>query len=64
MNITKVRNSAAIVNYVKPGMEMVDLEIEGVLCSSDQPARVGISGTPGGFTGGSDNKLTVSRRTN
>jgi hypothetical protein len=55
------RNSAKIVNYVKPGLEMVDLEIEGVLCSSD-PARVGISGTPGTFTGGSSNRLDVERR--
>ena len=62
MNITKVRNSAAIVNYTKPGLEMVEMDIEGVLCASDQPARVGISGTPGGFTGGSSNRLEVSRR--
>ena len=34
MNITKVRNSAAIVNYVKPGLEMVEMEIESVLCIS------------------------------
>ena len=61
MNIAKVKNSAAIVNYVKPGLEMVDLEIEGVLCSSD-PARVGISGKPGTFTGGSSNRLDVERR--
>jgi len=31
MNITKVRNSAAIVNYVKPGLEMVEIEMEGSL---------------------------------
>ena len=31
MNIAKVRNSAAIVNYVKPGVEMVEMEIEGSL---------------------------------
>jgi len=31
MNIAKVKNSADFVNYVKPGLEMVDLEIEGSL---------------------------------
>ena len=34
MNIAKVRNSAAIVNYVKPGMEIVEMEVESVLCTS------------------------------
>jgi len=33
MNIAKVKNSAAIVNYVKPGLEMVDLEIEAAILS-------------------------------
>jgi len=31
MNIAKVCNSADFVNYVKPELEMVDLEIEGSL---------------------------------
>ena len=34
MNIAKVCNSAAFVNYVKPGLEMLEMEVEGVLCSS------------------------------
>jgi hypothetical protein len=34
MNISKVRNSAAIVNYVKPELEMVEIEVESVLCIS------------------------------
>jgi hypothetical protein len=34
MNIAKVKNSADFVNYVKPGMEMVEMEIESVLCVS------------------------------
>ena len=34
MNIAKVKNSAAFVNYVKPGLEMVEMETEGVLCGS------------------------------
>jgi hypothetical protein len=31
MNIAKVSKTTAFVNYVKPGMEMVDLETEGSL---------------------------------
>jgi hypothetical protein len=62
MNIAKVKNSADFVNYVKPGLEMVEMDIEGVLCASNLPARVGISGTPGTFTGGSSNRLDVERR--
>ena len=31
MNIAKVRNSAAFVNYVKPQLEMVEMEVEGSL---------------------------------
>ena len=34
MNIAKVCNSADFVNYVKPGMEMLEMEVEGVLCNS------------------------------
>ena len=34
MNIAKVKNSADFVNYVKPEMEMVEMDIEGVLCAS------------------------------
>ena len=34
MNIEKVCNSAAFVNYEKPEMEMVEMEIESVLCVS------------------------------
>jgi hypothetical protein len=34
MNIAKVRNSAAFVNYVKPKLEMLEMEIESVLCMS------------------------------
>jgi len=66
MNITKVRNSAAIVNYVKPGMEMVEMETEGslLLTASDNPtpskATVSVGTNAGTFTGGS--KQTASRR--
>jgi len=34
MNISKVKNSAEFVNYIKPEMEMVEMEIESVLCMS------------------------------
>ena len=66
MNIAKVKNSAAIVNYVKPELEMVEIEIEGslLLTASDQPtpskATVSVGTTAGTFTGGS--KQTASRR--
>jgi hypothetical protein len=44
MNITKVRNSAAIVNYVKPGLEMVEMETEGsLLVGSGGEGRIGAS---------------------
>ena len=33
MNIAKVSKTAAIVNYVKPGLEMVEMEIEGAILS-------------------------------
>jgi hypothetical protein len=46
MNIEKVRNSAAFVNYVKPQLEMVDLEVENSLL---------LTASGGGFgTGGED----------
>jgi len=31
MNIAKVSKTAAIVNYVKPGLEMVEMEVEGAI---------------------------------
>jgi hypothetical protein len=31
MNIAKVKNSADFVNYVKPGLEMVEMEVEGAI---------------------------------
>jgi len=33
MNIAKVKNSAAFVNYVKPELEMLEMEIEGAILS-------------------------------
>ena len=41
MNIAKVCNSAAIVNYVKPGLNFIEMEVEGA-----------ILGTSGGGTSG------------
>ena len=64
MNIAKVRNSADFVNYVKPGMEMVEMEVESVLCTSTSPSNVTISGRPNSFAGGSQNTLDVKRRSN
>ena len=65
MNIAKVKNSAAIVNYVKPGIEMVEIEIEGSLlltASDTNPTsttfRVGSNA--GGFEG--QTKQTATRK--
>jgi hypothetical protein len=57
MNIAKVRNSADFVNYVKPGMEMVDLEIEAAILSKsittgyDDDPTLGEPVQPGGGGG-------------
>ena len=69
MNIAKVKNSAAIVNYVKPGLEMVEMEIEGSLLltasgGGTTPTNVTISSRPNSFAGGSQNTLNVTRRSN
>ena len=34
MNIQKVSKTASNVNYIKPELEMVEMEIESVLCIS------------------------------
>ena len=49
MNISKVRNSASFVNYVKPEMEMVEMEVEeSLLLTASGPGDVrfgaGVSG--------------------
>jgi len=65
MNIQNVMKTASIVNYVKPKLEMLEMETEGslLLTASTQPASVGIKSTPGTFTGGNtDNKLSATRR--
>ena len=70
MNIAKVRNSADFVNYVKPGMEMVEMEVEGVLCASfttgypDDETGLGEPVQPGGGGGikGSAYKPRTIRR--
>ena len=62
MNITKVRNSAAIVNYAKPGLEMVEMDIEGVLCTSGDPTTttLRVGSNAGGFEG--QTKQTATRK--
>jgi hypothetical protein len=64
MNIQKVSKTASIVNYIKPELEMVEMETEGVLCTSTPPSNVTISGRPNSFAGGSQNTLNVTRRSN
>jgi len=62
MNMLKVRNSASFVNYIKPELEMVDLEVEGSLlltASDTQQTSVNINSAPRSFTG---NSLEVGRR--
>jgi hypothetical protein len=49
MNIEKVRKSAAFVNYIKPEMEMVEMEVEeSLLLTASGPGDVrfgaGVSG--------------------
>jgi hypothetical protein len=70
MNIAKVRNSAAFVNYVKPEMEMVEMDIEGVLCASftaggpDDETGLGEPDRPiggGGIKGSAYNPRTKRR---
>jgi len=47
MNIEKVRNSAAFVNYVKPELEMVDLEVENsLLLTASGPGPIFPGGDP------------------
>ena len=57
MNIAKVKNSAAFVNYVKPGIEMLEMEVEGaILMFSTIPESGGGDGEAAGGDplGGSD----------
>ena len=63
MNITKVRNSAAIVNYVKPELEMVEIEIEGSLlltASTETRTTFSVGTSAGSYTG--TGKQTADRR--
>ena len=62
MNIVKVMNSAAFVNYVKPGLEMVEMETEGVLCTSGDPTSttLRVGSNAGGFEG--QTKQTATRK--
>jgi len=62
MNISKVRNSASIVNYVKPELEMVEMEVEGAILmfSTGNPEKPG-GGEPGETTGGSEFELRSSK---
>ena len=48
MNIAKVKNSADFVNYVKPELEMVEMEVEGAILSESGSGWV--VGPPGGGT--------------
>ena len=54
MNIQKLRKTAPNVNYIKPQLEMLEMDVEGVLCNSfttgypDDPN----AGKPGETVGG------------
>ena len=63
MNIAKVSKTADFVNYVKPELEMVEMEVEGAILGNsvivDWPGTGGAgdgsnSGGPGGSTGYGD----------
>jgi hypothetical protein len=49
MNIAKVSKTAAIVNYVKPGLEMVEIEVEGAILGTSGGSGW-VVGPPGGGT--------------
>ena len=53
MNIAKVRNSAAIVNYTKPTLGLIELEAEGslLLTASGDPGSVRFGGSVSGAGG-------------
>jgi hypothetical protein len=53
MDIAKARNSASFVNYVKPGIEMLEMEIEGslLLTASGDPGSVRFGGSVSGAGG-------------
>ena len=61
MNIPKACNSAAFVNYVKPEVEMVELEIESSLLAL---SGGGSGPAPGVSTGGGDNGSTIGSNGN
>jgi hypothetical protein len=71
MNMQNVKKSASIVNYVKPGLEIVEMEIEGSLLltasfttgpgGDEPPTKPGDPGAPGGIGGGGGIDLFSSR---
>ena len=66
MNIAKVRNSAAFVNYVKPGVEFIEMEVEGaILMFSTGPGSGNNNGgdgsKPGETIGGPEFELRSSK---
>ena len=66
MNIEKVCISAAFVNYVKPELEMVDLEVENSLLLTASGGGFGTGGEgptsdPGGGDSAGGSELKSSR---
>jgi len=67
MNIEKVCNSAGFVNYIKPQLEMVDLEVENSLLLTASGGGFGTGGTdpngsdPGGGDSAGGSELKSSR---
>ena len=64
MNITKVSKTAAFVNYVKPGIEMLEMEVEGAILmfSTDNGSGGGDGEAAGGDPlGGSDLRSSKPR---
>jgi len=54
MNIQKSSKTASIVNYIKPGLEMVEMETEGSLLLTASGG-----GAPGMGAGGGDEGSTI-----
>ena len=58
MNIPKVCNSAEFVNYVKPEVTMIEMEMEGCLLAGSG-GGTGSGTAPGVTTGGQNTGSTI-----
>jgi hypothetical protein len=59
MNISKVSNSADFVNYVKPEVLLIEMEIEGSLLLTASGGGTGSGPVPDMSAGGDDKGSTI-----